>query len=94
VQQVKLCTKHAATHHIQIVGATTGMARESKISHTEIDETSLETLTHLSYRSMSKATSCQRNPKQHSWRHKRICTLRSQTQGTQENTCIEQDCKG
>jgi hypothetical protein len=35
-----------------------------------------------------------KTPKQHSWRRKHICILRSQTQGTQENTCIEQYCRG
>jgi hypothetical protein len=35
----------------------------SKTSSTQIDKTSLETLTHLSYRSMSKAISCQKHPK-------------------------------
>jgi hypothetical protein len=68
-------------------------SRESKISSTQIDETSPETLTHLSYQSMSKAISCQKHPKQHSWWRKNIYILRSQTQGTQENTCIEQHCR-
>jgi hypothetical protein len=48
------------------------MARESKISSTQIDETSPETLIHLSYQSMIKETSFQRYLKQHSWRHKHI----------------------
>jgi hypothetical protein len=36
---------------------------------------------------------CQKHQKQHSWWHKHICILRSQTQGTQENTCIQQHYK-
>jgi hypothetical protein len=63
VQQVKLCTKREAMHHIQTAGGTIGMARESKISSTQIDKTSPETSTHLSYQSMSKATSWQKHPK-------------------------------
>jgi hypothetical protein len=43
LQQAQLCTKRAAMHHIQIAEGTTGAARESKISSTQIDETSLET---------------------------------------------------
>jgi hypothetical protein len=74
--------KRAAARHIQKEGGTTGMARESKISSTQIDETSPKTLTHLFYQSMSKATSCQRQPKQHSWWHKHIYTPRNQTQVT------------
>jgi hypothetical protein len=78
VQQVKLCMKHVATHHIQTAGGTIGTAQESKILCTQTDEISPETLGHLSYQSMSKATSCQRHPNQHSWWHKRICILHNQ----------------
>jgi hypothetical protein len=90
LQQAQLCMKRATTHHIQTAEGTPGMARESTTSSTQIDETSPETLTHLSCRSMSKAISCQKHPKQHSWQHKHICIPHSQTWGTQENTCIEQ----
>jgi hypothetical protein len=70
LQQAQLCTKRATTHHMQTAEGTTGTAHESKTSSTQIEETSLEILTHLSCRSMSKAISCQKHPKQHSWRHK------------------------
>jgi hypothetical protein len=92
-QQAQLYTKRATTHRIRIAQGTTGTTRESKTSSTQIGETSLEILTHLSYRSMSMVISCQKHRKQHSWWHKYICILRSQTQGTQEYTCIEQHCK-
>jgi hypothetical protein len=93
LQQAQLYTKRAATHHIRTAEGTTGKARESNTSSTQIDKTSPETLTHLSYRSMSKAISCQKHLKQRSWRHKHICILRSEIQGTQEYTCIEQHYK-
>jgi hypothetical protein len=50
-------------------------SRVESLEHSD----SLETLTHLSYLSMSKERLCQKHPKQHSWRRKHICTLRSQT---------------
>jgi hypothetical protein len=55
--------KHVAPHHIQTAGGTIGMARESKILSNQIDETSPETLTHLSHQSMNKAISYQKHPK-------------------------------
>jgi hypothetical protein len=65
LQQAQLCTKHAIMHHIQIAKGTTGMARESTTSSTQIEEISPETSTHLSCQSMSKAISLQKHPKQH-----------------------------
>jgi hypothetical protein len=62
------------------------MARELKTLSTQIDETSPNTLTHLSCPSMSKAISCQKHPKQHSWQHKHIYILHSQTQVTRVNS--------
>jgi hypothetical protein len=63
LQQAHLFTQHAATHHIQTAEGTTGTDQELKISSTQIGKTSLETLTHLSYRSMSKAILYQKTPK-------------------------------
>jgi hypothetical protein len=91
--QAQLYAKRTTMHHIRIAEGTTGMARESKTSITQIEETSPGTLTHLSYRSMSKATLCQKHQKQHLWRHKHICILHNQTQETRESTCIEQHYK-
>jgi hypothetical protein len=93
LQQAQLYTKCAATHHMRTAEGTTGTARESKTSSTQIDKTSPETLTRLSCRSMRKAISCQKHPKHRSWWHKHICILRSQIQGTQEYTCIKQHYK-
>jgi predicted ATP-binding protein involved in virulence len=45
---------------------TTGTDREWRILSIQIEEISLGTLNHISYQSMSKATLCQRHPKQHS----------------------------
>jgi hypothetical protein len=63
LQQAQLYVKHTATHHIQTAKGTTGMARESKTSITQIEETSQGTLTYLSYRSMNKAMLCQNHQK-------------------------------
>jgi hypothetical protein len=67
LQQAQLYMKHAATHHIQTAKGTTGMARKSKTSITQIEGTSPGTLNHPSYRSMNKATLCQTHQKQHWW---------------------------
>jgi hypothetical protein len=50
---------------IQTTEGTTGTVHESTILSTQIGETFQEILTHLSYQSMSEATSCQRHLKQH-----------------------------
>jgi hypothetical protein len=93
LQQAQLFTQHAATHHIRTSEGSAGTGQELKTSSTQIGETSLETLNHLSYRSMSKAILYQKHPKQRLWRHKHIYTPRSQAQGTQENICIERHYK-
>jgi hypothetical protein len=83
----------AATRHIRTAEGTAGTDQELKTSSTEIGETSLETLTHPSYRPMSKATLYQRHPKQHWWQQKHIYTPRGQAQGIQESICIEKHYK-
>jgi hypothetical protein len=55
--------KHAAMHHIRTAKGTIGTVRKSKTLITRIEETSLGTLTHLSYQSMNKATLCQKHHK-------------------------------
>jgi hypothetical protein len=80
LQQAQLYVKHAATHHIRTAKGTTG--RESKSSITQIEETSLGTLTHLSYWSMNMTTLCEKHQKQHWWQRKHTYTLCSQTQET------------
>jgi hypothetical protein len=80
LQQGQLYAKRATTHHIQTAKEITDTAHESKTSIIQIEETSPGTLTHLSYRSMSRATLCQKHQKQHLWRHKHIYILRDQTQ--------------
>jgi hypothetical protein len=61
LQEAQLYVKHATTHHIRTAKGTIGMVRELKTLITQIEETSLGTLTHLSYRSMNKATLCQKH---------------------------------
>jgi hypothetical protein len=63
LQQAQLYTQCVETHCIRIAEGTTCMTRGSKTLNTQIGETSPETLIHLSYRSMSKAISCQKHPK-------------------------------
>jgi hypothetical protein len=70
--EAQLFRQRAATHHIRTTEGTAGMDQELKISSTQIGETSLETSTHLSYRSMSKAILYQKHPKQRLWQHKHI----------------------
>jgi hypothetical protein len=80
-QQVQFYTQRAAMHHIRIVEGTTGTSQESKTLSIQIGETSQETLTHLSYRSMRKVISYQKHLKQRLWQRKHIYTPRSQAQG-------------
>jgi hypothetical protein len=74
LQQAHPFAQSATTHHIQIAKGTTGTDQELKTSSTQIGETSLETSTLLSYRSMSKAILYQKHPKQRLWQHKHIYT--------------------
>jgi hypothetical protein len=78
LQEAQLFMQHAATHHIRTVEGTASTDQELKILSTQIGETFLKTLTHLSYRSMSKAILYQKHPKQRLWQHKYICTPRGQ----------------
>jgi hypothetical protein len=55
LQQAQPFVQSAATRHIQIEKGTIGTDQELKTSSTQIGETSIETATHLSYRSMNKA---------------------------------------
>jgi hypothetical protein len=55
--------QRAATHHIRTLEGTTGTGQELKTSNIQIGESSPETSTHLSYRSISKVISCQKTPK-------------------------------
>jgi hypothetical protein len=93
LQQAQLFVQSAATRHIRTAEGTIGTDQELKTSSTHIDETSLETSTRLSYRSMSKTILYQKHPKQRLWQHKHIYTPRGQAQGIQENICIEQHYK-
>jgi hypothetical protein len=67
LKQAQLFPQNIATHHIRTAEGTAGTDQELKTSSTQIGETSLETSTHLSYLSMSKAILYQKHPKQH-WR--------------------------
>jgi hypothetical protein len=80
LQQAQPFAQSAATRHIRIAKGTTGTDQELKTSSTQKGETSLETLTHLSYRSMSKQILYQKHPKQRLWQHKHIYTQRGQAQ--------------
>jgi hypothetical protein len=86
--------QNAATRRIQTAEGTADMGQELKTLSTQVGETSLETSTHPSYRSMSKAILYQRHPKQRWWQHKHIYTPRSQAQGIQKGICIGQHYKG
>jgi hypothetical protein len=55
LKQVQLFAQSATTRHIRIAEGTAGTNQELKTLSTQIGETSLETSTHLSYLSMSKA---------------------------------------
>jgi hypothetical protein len=92
-KQAQLFAQNAAMRHIQTTEDTAGTDQELKTSSSRIGKTSLETSTHLSYQSMSKATSYQRHPKQHWWQQKHIYTPRGQAQGIQESICIGQHYK-
>jgi hypothetical protein len=92
-KQAQLFAQSVAMRHIRIAEGTAGMDQELKTSSTQIGETSLETSTHLSYRSMSKAILYQRHPKQNWWQHKHIYTPRGQALGIQESICIKQHYK-
>jgi hypothetical protein len=78
LQQAQLFMKHTATHRIRTAEGTAGTDQELKTSSTRIGETSPETSTHPSYRSMSKAILYQKHPKQRLWQHKHIYTPRGQ----------------
>jgi hypothetical protein len=78
LKQAQPFAQNAATCHIRTTKGTAGMDQELKTSITRIGKTSLKTSTHLSYRSMSKATSYQRHPKQRWWQHKHIYTPHGQ----------------
>jgi hypothetical protein len=93
LKQAQLLTQSAATRHIRIAEGTAGTDQELKTLSTQIGETSLETLSHLSCRSMSKVILYQKHPKQRLWQNKHIYTQHSQTQGIQESICIEQHYK-
>jgi hypothetical protein len=83
LQQVQPFVQSAATRH---------GSRVENLEHSD-SKTSLETSTHLSYRSMSKAILYQKHPKQRLWQHKHIYTPRGQAQRIQEIICIEQHYK-
>jgi hypothetical protein len=93
LQQAQLFTQRATKRHTRIAKGTAGTDQELKTSSIQIGKTSPETSTHLSYRSMSKAISYQKHPKQCLWQHKHIYTPCGQAQGIQESICIEQHYK-
>jgi hypothetical protein len=93
LQQAQPFAQSAATRHIQISKGTTDTDQELKTLSSQKGETSLETSTHLSYRSMSKAILFQKHLKQRLWQHKHIYTPRGQAQWIQKSICIEQHYK-
>jgi hypothetical protein len=78
LQQAQPFAQSAAMCHIRIAKGTTDTDQELKTLSPQKGETSLETSTHLSYRSMSKAILYQKHPKQHLWQHKHTYTPHGQ----------------
>jgi hypothetical protein len=67
LQQAQPFAQSVATRHIRKAKGTAGTDQELKTSSTQKGETSLETSTHLSCRSMSKAILYQKHLKQRLW---------------------------